>query len=53
MPHLAPLAWALTPLLFWLLLLSTSASLWWSTTPSFPMCVKSSHQHAFSPWNWA
>uniref|UniRef100_A0AAU6QGP0 ATP synthase F0 subunit 8 n=1 Tax=Prionospio sp. 5 MH-2023 TaxID=3059273 RepID=A0AAU6QGP0_9ANNE len=53
MPHLAPLTWAITPLLFWLILLSLSATLWWTATPSFPMCVKSDDTLSFTPWNWS
>uniref|UniRef100_A0AAU6QG30 ATP synthase F0 subunit 8 n=1 Tax=Prionospio sp. 1 MH-2023 TaxID=3058460 RepID=A0AAU6QG30_9ANNE len=52
MPHLAPLTWALAPLIFWFLLLTISASLWWSFTPSFPSCQTSSRQSSFSSWNW-
>uniref|UniRef100_A0AAU6QGT8 ATP synthase F0 subunit 8 n=1 Tax=Prionospio sp. 6 MH-2023 TaxID=3059274 RepID=A0AAU6QGT8_9ANNE len=51
MPHLAPLAWALAPLTFWAILLTFSASLWWSTTPSFPK-FSSASTHKFSNWKW-
>uniref|UniRef100_A0AAU6QHD9 ATP synthase F0 subunit 8 n=1 Tax=Aurospio banyulensis TaxID=3050091 RepID=A0AAU6QHD9_9ANNE len=52
MPHLAPLAWALAPLLFWGILLSLSASLWWTSYPSFPPSLTSSPYPKFSTWNW-
>uniref|UniRef100_A0AAU6QG98 ATP synthase F0 subunit 8 n=1 Tax=Prionospio plumosa TaxID=3050096 RepID=A0AAU6QG98_9ANNE len=52
MPHLAPLAWALAPIIFWSILISVSASLWWTSTPSFPICVKSFGSNYFSPWKW-
>uniref|UniRef100_A0AAU6QG70 ATP synthase F0 subunit 8 n=1 Tax=Prionospio sp. 4 MH-2023 TaxID=3059272 RepID=A0AAU6QG70_9ANNE len=51
MPQLAPLSWALAPLLFWALLLSLAAAMWWSNTPNFPEFnanTKSNH----TPWHW-
>uniref|UniRef100_A0AAU6QGQ5 ATP synthase F0 subunit 8 n=1 Tax=Prionospio fallax TaxID=3050094 RepID=A0AAU6QGQ5_9ANNE len=52
MPHLAPLSWAFAPILFWLILLSLSASIWWSPSISFPVCVSHKSSPSLTSWNW-
>nr|AVW86179.1 ATP synthase F0 subunit 8 [Eulepethus nanhaiensis] len=53
MPHLSPLNWILTPLMFWLLLSLLSSILWWSQTPSFPPLPTSFSPIKEHTWKWS
>uniref|UniRef100_A0AAU6QGS2 ATP synthase F0 subunit 8 n=1 Tax=Prionospio multibranchiata TaxID=3050093 RepID=A0AAU6QGS2_9ANNE len=52
MPQLAPLSWALAPMLFWVILLALASAMWWSNDLSFPTFSASSSSK-FSTWDWA
>nr|QGA73884.1 ATPase subunit 8 [Marenzelleria neglecta] len=52
MPHLAPLSWALAPILFALILLTLISVLWWSQGPMFPTYAANT-KFSFSNWKWS
>nr|YP_010236194.1 ATP synthase F0 subunit 8 [Melinna cristata]QTD82968.1 ATP synthase F0 subunit 8 [Melinna cristata] len=54
MPHLSPMVWFISPLLFLLLLTPLIMSfLWWSQNPNFPLITSSSDLSKPNNWNWA
>nr|UOU20223.1 ATP synthase F0 subunit 8 [Glycera sp. i ZZ-2021] len=52
MPHLSPMSWILTPIMFILLLSTFVASTWWHQTYSFPKMNISSKTLQLK-WNWS
>nr|AVW86105.1 ATP synthase F0 subunit 8 [Lepidonotopodium sp. YZ-2018] len=52
MPHLSPLNWLITPLTFWILLLTFMSILWWSQTSHFPPLYSSFTLPRTPQWNW-
>nr|ALQ78791.1 ATP synthase F0 subunit 8 [Glycera capitata] len=51
MPHLSPMSWILTPLLFILLLTLFISSTWWLQTAHFPT-MNISSKTMQPQWNW-
>uniref|UniRef100_A0AB38ZG01 ATP synthase F0 subunit 8 n=1 Tax=Lumbriclymenella robusta TaxID=3138170 RepID=A0AB38ZG01_9ANNE len=52
MPHLAPLPWAIAPLMFFSLLLLVQASLWWHQSPTFPKLSDNFQYQQHPYWTW-
>nr|YP_010247816.1 ATP synthase F0 subunit 8 [Eunoe nodosa]QTJ29910.1 ATP synthase F0 subunit 8 [Eunoe nodosa] len=52
MPHLSPLNWILSPVIFWFLLISFSSILWWSQSISFPKMSSSLITPQPINWSW-
>nr|AVW86048.1 ATP synthase F0 subunit 8 [Branchinotogluma japonicus] len=52
MPHLSPLNWLLSPLIFWLLLAMFGSILWWSQFIIFPKMSSSLLSPPTLSWNW-
>nr|AVW86141.1 ATP synthase F0 subunit 8 [Lepidonotus sp. YZ-2018] len=52
MPHLSPLNWIISPIIFWLLLAMFSSILWWSQTLYFPTLSSSISSPSPNKWSW-
>nr|YP_010373147.1 ATP synthase F0 subunit 8 [Hyperhalosydna striata]QTZ18398.1 ATP synthase F0 subunit 8 [Hyperhalosydna striata] len=52
MPHLSPLNWMISPLIFWFLLALFSSMLWWSQSISFPKMSSSLSFPKANSWTW-
>nr|ALQ78830.1 ATP synthase F0 subunit 8 [Glycera tesselata] len=51
MPHLSPMPWIMTLILFIFMLMIFISTIWWQQTPSFPNMKLSSKQ--LTPrWHW-
>uniref|UniRef100_UPI0030FEB705 ATP synthase F0 subunit 8 n=1 Tax=Struwela camposi TaxID=2859449 RepID=UPI0030FEB705 len=53
MPHLSPMLWALSSLMFIFILLTINSTLWWSHSPIFPSIPSSSANLCNPAWSWS
>nr|YP_001994394.1 ATP synthase F0 subunit 8 [Terebellides stroemii]ABW76474.1 ATP synthase F0 subunit 8 [Terebellides stroemii] len=53
MPHLSPMIWALSPLIFMIFILFFfMSSMWWAQMPKFPKSYDSNLK-TLNKWNWS
>nr|AVW86088.1 ATP synthase F0 subunit 8 [Levensteiniella iris] len=52
MPHLSPLNWLLSPIIFWMTIALFMSILWWSQTISFPKLTPQIVNPSSPSWNW-
>nr|AVW86167.1 ATP synthase F0 subunit 8 [Laetmonice producta] len=52
MPHLSPLNWIITPITFWVLIMSFSSLMWWMQTPFIPNMFKDNTNMKHNQWKW-
>nr|YP_010362113.1 ATP synthase F0 subunit 8 [Branchinotogluma segonzaci]UNQ87673.1 ATP synthase F0 subunit 8 [Branchinotogluma segonzaci] len=52
MPHLSPLNWLLSPIIFWIILTMFSSILWWTQIITFPIISLSLSNLHNTKWPW-
>nr|UZT27118.1 ATP synthase F0 subunit 8 [Sternaspis buzhinskajae] len=52
MPHISPILWTQSLLIFWLLLASILLLLWWHQPPQFPKLMSNSSFSLSQNWKW-
>nr|AVW86228.1 ATP synthase F0 subunit 8 [Pholoe pallida] len=52
MPHLSPLNWLVSPIIFWFILLTIMSSLWWTQTICFPKKSSPNQILTLRAWKW-
>nr|YP_010247800.1 ATP synthase F0 subunit 8 [Thelepus plagiostoma]QTJ29894.1 ATP synthase F0 subunit 8 [Thelepus plagiostoma] len=52
MPHLSPMMWAISSLMFLIIFITFNSTMWWSQRPIFPSIHVTLSQSSNLPWNW-
>nr|QGZ10052.1 ATP synthase F0 subunit 8 [Eisenia tracta] len=52
MPHLSPMSWIISIIMFWTTLSMLTSTLWWSKHHSFISSSKYSSPSMENSWNW-
>nr|YP_010869757.1 ATP synthase F0 subunit 8 [Dendrobaena veneta]WGU49267.1 ATP synthase F0 subunit 8 [Dendrobaena veneta] len=53
MPHLSPMSWIISIILFWTSLSMLTSTLWWTSTPQFTSTNNNkATQNKNNSWSW-
>nr|NP_008240.1 ATP synthase F0 subunit 8 [Lumbricus terrestris]Q34942.1 RecName: Full=ATP synthase protein 8; AltName: Full=A6L; AltName: Full=F-ATPase subunit 8 [Lumbricus terrestris]AAC46866.1 ATP synthase subunit 8 [Lumbricus terrestris]prf//2122275C ATPase:SUBUNIT=8 [Lumbricus terrestris] len=52
MPHLSPMSWITSMLMFWISVSILFSTLWWSNNYLFSSKMTNCAPKSLTPWNW-